>query len=205
MQGTEKEGKMKRIGKAKVVNGILFFKFEREEEKPKIKIPKSVKEAAEGVVFGILLLFMLLIAVEANACGADTGISKEYISYCEEIGRAYHICPELLEAVIETESGGNPDAVGDLGEIGLMQVYPKYHMNRAEHLKVYNLFDPKGNILVGADYLAELFQEHEDIGTALMIYNGTKDAVDRGMRGDYTDYAKKIMKRCEQLERLHEK
>ena len=81
MQGTEKEGKMKRIGKAKVVNGILFFKFEREEEKPKIKIPKSVKEAAEGVVFGILLLFMLLIAVEANACGADTGISKEYISY----------------------------------------------------------------------------------------------------------------------------
>ena len=171
----------------------------------KIKIPKSVKEAAEGVVFGILLLFMLLIAVEANACGADTGISKEYISYCEEIGRAYHICPELLEAVIETESGGNPDAVGDLGEIGLMQVYPKYHMNRAEHLKVYNLFDPKGNILVGADYLAELFQEHEDIGTALMIYNGTKDAVDRGMRGDYTDYAKKIMKRCEQLERLHEK
>ena len=205
MQGTEKEGKMKRIGKAKVVNGILFFKFEREEEKPKIKIPKSVKEAAEGVVFGILLLFMLLIAVEANACGADTGISKEYISYCEEIGRAYHICPELLEAVIETDSGGNPDAVGDLGEIGLMQVYPKYHMNRAEHLKVYNLFDPKGNILVGADYLAELFQEHEDIGTALMIYNGTKDAVDRGMRGDYTDYAKKIMKRCEQLERLHEK
>lgn len=203
-EAQKKEEKMKRIGTVKVVNGILFIKFEK-EKKPGISIPKDVKEAAEGVVFGMLVLFMLLITVEANACRADAELSQEYIRYCEEIGQEYHICLELLEAVIETESNGNPDAVGDLGEIGLMQIYPKYHRVRAEHLKVYNLFDPEGNIRVGADYLAELFQKYEDVGTALMIYNGTKDAVDRGMRGDYTDYAEKIMKRCEQLERLHEK
>ena len=113
--------------------------------------------------------------------------------------------PELLEAVIEEESGGNPDAVGAAGEIGLMQVYPKYHRMRAGHLNVYDLSDPEGNILVGADYLAELFKEYGDIGTALMVYNGVLDAEERGKRGSYTDYAEKVMKRAAQLERLHKK
>lgn len=192
--------------KVKEIGGAVFIKFEKEKKNCfRDKISRYAKEAAKGVPVVILAMVLFIGIAEVNARGTDAGLPQEYISYCEKIGQAYHICPELLEAVIETESGGNPDAVGDLGEIGLMQVYPKYHMNRAEHLKVYNLFEPYGNIIVGTDYLAELFQEYEDVGTALMIYNGTKDAVDRGRRGDYTDYAEKIMKRCEQLERLHEK
>lgn len=132
-------------------------------------------------------------------------LPKEYIYYCEEAGRAYNICPELLQAVIEAESGGDPDAVGEAGEIGLMQVYPAYHQGRALHLSVYNLFDPEGNVLVGADYLAELFSEYGDVGTVLMAYNGTADAEERGNRGEYTEYAEKVMKRAAELERLHEK
>ena len=140
-----------------------------------------------------------------HAAWADTELPKEYISYCEQIGQSYHICPELIEAVIEEESGGDPDAVGDAGEIGLMQVYPRYHRVRAEHLGVYNLFDPHGNILVGTDYLSELFKEYEDMGTVLMIYNGTDEARERGRKGNYTNYAKRIIERAEQLERIHTK
>ena len=198
----KKREKMKRVGRVKDVNGVVFVKFEK---KKKNCFRDKLSGRAKGVPVVILAMVLFLGIAEVNARGADTGLPQEYISYCEQIGQSYHICPELLEAVIETESGGNPDAVGDLGEIGLMQIYPKYHRMRAEHLKVYNLFDPEGNILVGADYLAELFQKHEDVGAVLMIYNGTKDAVERGMRGDYTDYAEKIMKRCEELEWLHKK
>ena len=86
-----------------------------------------------------------------------------------------------------------------------MQVYPKYHMERAEWLGIYSLFNPKDNILTGADYLSELFEEYQDMGTVLMVYNGTADAVELGEQGKYTDYAKQIMKRTEQLERLHKK
>ena len=163
------------------------------------------KKMIKGAAISILVSELLVGAIVINAAWADTELPEEYISYCEEIGQAYHICPELIEAVIEKESGGDPDAVGELGEIGLMQVYPKYHMVRAEHLGVYNLFDPQGNILVGTDYLAELFKEYEDICTVLMIYNGTEDARERGRKGNYTNYAKRIMKRAEQLERIHTK
>ena len=159
----------------------------------------------DGAAFAALLLALFFIAAKIHAAGADTELPAEYIQYCEEIGQAYHICPELLEAVIEEESGGNPDAVGAAGEIGLMQVYPKYHRMRAEHLNVYDLSDPEGNIRVGADYLAELFEEYGDAGTVLMVYNGTEKAEERGRCGNYTNYAEKVMKRCEQLERLHKK
>lgn len=202
----KKPGKMKKTGTVREIGGVVFIQFDKRKKKRcGRRVPAAVKEAAEGAVFGLLVLFMLLVAVEANACGADTELPQEYIRYCEEIGQAYHICPELLEAVIETESNGDPDAVGELGEIGLMQIYPKYNMDRAERLGVRYLFDPKGNILVGADCLAELFEEYGDPGTVLMLYNGTKGAADRGRQGDSTDYAEKVMKRAAQLERLHKK
>lgn len=170
-----------------------------------MKLKKYLKEAAEGTALGLLVTGILIGTIKINAAGADTDLPEEYQQYCEEIGQAYGICPELLEAVIETESGGDPDAVGSLGEIGLMQIYPKYHMNRAESLGVYSLFAPHGNILVGADYLAELFREYQDVGTVLMVYNGTEDAVELGGEGEYTEYARQIMKRSEQLERMHKK
>ena len=74
-----------------------------------------------------------------------------------------------------------------------------------ERLGVYDIYDSKGNVLLAADYLLELFEEHGDVGTVLMLYNGSKNALERGARGDYTEYASKIMRRSEQLERLHGK
>lgn len=199
----KREEKRKKPGKMKEIDGVVFIKFEKEEKNQGIS--KGMKKAAEWAAFVLLIVFMLWAAIKVNAADPDTELPQEYRYYCEKAGQIYQICPELLEAVIEEESNGDPDAVGELGEIGLMQIYPKYHRIRAEHLKAYNLFDPEGNILVGADYLAELFEKYRDIGTVLMVYNGTENAVKRGMCGDYSAYAKKVMKRCEQLERLHEK
>ncbi len=166
---------------------------------------KTAREFIKGVALGAVAVSVCFGAAQINAADADTELSAEYQMYCEKAGQAYNICPELLEAIIETESGGNPDAVGEAGEIGLMQIYPKYHRVRAEHLGVYCLFAPYGNILVGTDYLSELFREHEDVGTVLMIYNGTENAEELGQCGEYTAYAEKILRRTEELERLHGK
>ena len=38
-----------------------------------------------------------------------------------------------------------------------------------------------------------------------MVYNGSKNALERGERADYTEYAEKIIRRSEQLERVHQK
>ncbi len=169
-----------------------------------MKSKRIVKELTEGVLLGVMILGTLITSVKINAAAnpADTLLKAEYIGYCEDIGSRYSICPELLEAIIEEESDGDADAVGSAGEIGLMQVYPKYHMERAERLGIYSLFNPKDNILTGADYLSELFEEYQDMGTVLIVYNGTAEL---GEQGKYTDYAEQIMKRTEQLERLHGK
>lgn len=148
---------------------------------------------------------MFLGAVGTDVAGNTAVVPKEYMQYCEEAGQIYNICPELLEAVLEAESGGNPNALGKAGEMGLMQIYPKYHRGRAEKIGVGNLFEPRGNILTAADYLAELFARYGDVGTVLMVYNGTKNAVELGQQGIYTDYAEEVMQRAEELERLHGK
>lgn len=166
---------------------------------------KMLKGAFFGMALGTAASVVLMGAAKASGSGTRKEVPEEYVRYCKEAGEAYQICPELLEAVMEAESGGNPDVIGVFGELGLMQVYPKYHAERAERLGVFRLSDPMGSVFIGADYLAELFLEYEDVGTVLMLYNGTKDAVERGRKGDYTDYAKKVMERARQLERLRGK
>lgn len=200
--GQQGQGKPIRI---QVNEGIVTIFPGRNRNGKRDRLKSAAKEAAEGIALAMLFAGMAFGTVKIRAALPKPELPKEYIYYCEEAGQAYNICPELLQAVIEAESGGDPDAVGEAGEIGLMQVYPMYHQGRALHLSVYNLFDPEGNILVGADYLAELFSEYGDIGTVLMAYNGTEDAAERGKNGDYTEYARKIMKRAAELERIHEK
>ena len=163
------------------------------------------KKRIQGALSVVLVLAVCLVTqYRLQAENADTFISPECVAYCEEIGARYGICPELLEAIMESESSGNPRAQNGNCK-GLMQINVIYHKNRMNMLGVSDIFDEKGNILLAADYLAELFREYGDVGTVLMLYNGSRDAIERGIRADYTEYAQNIMKRSEQLERRHQK
>lgn len=140
-----------------------------------------------------------------NGSSEDTWIDKEYQRHCVEIGEAYCICPELLMAMIEVESSGNPDATNGTCK-GLMQVSDKWHTERMERLGVSDIYDPYGNILVATDYLLELFEKYGDVGLVLMIYNGDSKADDfADGKCDLSEYAQKILARSEYLERVHGK
>ena len=136
---------------------------------------------------------------------------REIETYTTEIGTEYNICPELIQAIIERESNYNPNAKNETC-IGLMQVSEKWHTDRMEKLSVTDLYDPYSNILVGTDYLAELFDEAVDSGRGddlyyvLMRYNlKTSTANSRWESGDYSDYAIEISERAAELEREHGK
>lgn len=145
--------------------------------------------------------------LEPPAAGAEeTWIPEEYQGYCREAGEKYGICPELLMAMIERESSGDAWARNSAGDTGLLQVNPRWHGERMERLGVTDLHDPWGNILVAADYLAELFGRDGDPYLVLMEYNmGRGTAVRLWRQGKYSEYAVSVSQRAWELERLHER
>lgn len=158
----------------------------------------------------ILLVFLPILMtflIPEIVCAKENGtyISKEAIDACEELGKEYNICPELLMAIAEAESQGNPDAESK-GCKGIMQVYERWHKKRMERLGVTDIFDTRGNILVAADYLYELFEKYEDVGMVLMTYNGDSRADDyMSGKAELSAYAEKILERSAELERLNGK
>lgn len=165
---------------------------------------KKTKMAIVAFIVTFIVTFTLS-SIISNGVSADTYIDEEYQEYCVEIGEMHGICPELLMAMIEAESSGNPKAANGSCK-GLMQVSEKWHTDRMKRLGVSDIYDPYGNILVATDYLLELFEKHGDVGMVLMVFNGDSRANDysEGKCG-LSGYAKKILERSEHLERIHGK
>ncbi|MFD1702423.1 lytic transglycosylase domain-containing protein [Methylopila henanensis] len=78
---------------------------------------------------------------------------------------------ELAEAVAEVESGFNPQAVGGVGEIGLMQVLPSTARMLGFRAPLNELFDPATNVRYGVRYLGDAWRmTGEDICGTVMKY-----------------------------------
>lgn len=152
----------------------------------------------------MLLITVLLVVIWSITVEARENELEEWRDYAENVAEEYGICPELVEAVIERESSWQPDAVNG-SCIGLMQINPEYHADRLDCLGVENLLDPYDNILVGIDFLAELFGEYEDTYAVLMYYNAGYDGLQDWRAGKYSNYAVEVAKRAEELEREHGK
>lgn len=78
--------------------------------------------------------------------------------------RQYNLPPGLLSAVARKESNYNHNARGAAGEIGIMQIIPKWHPG----CDVYSL---EGNIQCAANYLRENYNRFGSWQYALAAYN----------------------------------
>jgi len=91
----------------------------------------------------------------------------------------YGVDVRLVEAMVQTESAGNPTAVSPKGARGLMQLMPE----RAALLGVRNSFDPSQNVDGGVRHMRDLLQGFGgDVTLALAAYNAGEAAV-RSYRG----------------------
>lgn len=158
---------------------------------------KKLKMLALALAASLLVLSQSVMAKEEIE---PTHISVEAQVSCYEYGKMYDICPELLMAMIEAESSGDPRAEnGDCK--GLMQISERWHTVRMAEIGADDIWSETDNIHIGANYLHELFNRYEDVALVLMVYNGESDAVEKAENGYISDYARKILDRSAELER----
>ena len=104
----------------------------------------------------------------------------------------YRLEPELLAAVIYTESKFDTDAESPSGAIGLMQLLPETAAGIAERtggskFETADLYDPELNVRYGSWYLRHLLDKYGgDLRKALAAYNGGQGNVDRGVQYEET-------------------
>ena len=98
-------------------------------------------------------------------------VSASYVA-----GRDIGVDPHLILAVMAIESRFNPFAESVMGAKGLMQVIPKYHMDKFEaHGGLEAVLDPVANIRVGAAILKDYVTRFGGVEAGLKAYSGATE------------------------------
>ncbi len=104
--------------------------------------------------------------------------------------------PLLVLAVISIESRFNPIAESGMGAKGLMQIIPKFHLDKLRVMGGEDaVFDPESNIHVGARILQEYVYRTGTLEAGLQFYNGA-------FRDNSAQYAQKVMAERDRLEQV---
>ena len=104
--------------------------------------------------------------------------------------------PLLVLAVISVESRFNPIAESVMGAKGLMQIIPKYHLDKLRAAGGEDaVFDPESNIHVGARILQEYVHRTGTLEAGLQFYNGA-------LRDNTAQYARKVLAERDRLEQM---
>jgi len=99
---------------------------------------------------------------------------KPFMNEIMDTARTMELNPNLIQAVILAESGGNARAVSPKGAKGLMQLMD----GTADEMGVKNNFDPAENIRGGSGYLKKMMvMFNGDLDKALAAYNAGPNAV----------------------------
>jgi soluble lytic murein transglycosylase-like protein len=114
--------------------------------------------------------------ISSSPSAISTAPSDRLDKIVHEAAERHKVDPELVKAVISTESGWNPYAISRKGAVGLMQLIP----GTAQRYGVGNPFDPAQNVEGGTTYLKTLLDRYNgDLSKSLAAYNAGEGAVDR--------------------------
>lgn len=165
------------------ISGVVFLnmKLQSEFTSEQIKIEQQkTLELKHGIVLDTTAK---IIADEGKL---PISVAKKYAQWIYEAAYKYSIDPILILAVMHTESRFDYKAISKSGPIGLMQIAASFHKDKTTRSA---LFEPKNNIMVGTQILAEYSARSKNIVSTLLMYNGSL--------GKEPTYAHKVLKKKE--------
>lgn len=101
-----------------------------------------------------ICLVLLLVATASAQTVNVTRLHEMSMRWVEYYAAAHRVPVELVEAIIDEESGWNPSAVSSKGAAGIMQLMPQ----TAIRFRVHDRFRVNENVRGGVAYLAWLQQ-----------------------------------------------
>src|SRR5215212_1163129 len=101
-------------------------------------------------------------------------VTLDLVTIAHTAGQEMGLDPLLIIAVMAIESRFNPIAESVAGAKGLMQIIPKYHVDKFREFggEQYAVFDPETNIIVGAQILKDYIAQTGSLNGALQLYVG---------------------------------
>jgi soluble lytic murein transglycosylase-like protein len=128
-----------------------------------------------------LIVAALLLAAPVQAAEQDP-----WRAAVSEASARFDVPQPWIRAVIDAESGGDPQAVSHRGAMGLMQLMPGTWASLSERLDLgADPFDPRANILAGTAYLADL-RERFGFPGLFAAYNAGPTRYAAHLRGERT-------------------
>jgi len=116
-----------------------------------------------------------LAGVVARRYRVAQGAAVEVVDAVLREAHRHGLDPVLILAVIAVESRFNPFAQSEQGALGLMQVVPRFHMDKIAALGVPSILVPDANIALGARILKDAIRRGGNEQAGLQLYNGAVD------------------------------
>lgn len=146
----------------------------------KKRIRKKLLSIIIPLVLIVLFAFAAIIAVSELE---KQFYPREYKDYVEQYADEYDVPPELVYAVIQTESNFEVNARSGAGAQGLMQLMPETLEWISRNLlkepePTGDILDPETNIKYGTYYLHYLKERFGNWETAVAAYNAGHNRVE---------------------------
>ena len=124
----------------------------------------------------------------------STDALEPIFATAQAVGKELRLDPLLIVAVIGVESGFNPFSQSVVGAKGLMQVVPRFHMDKLpEEADRTAFLDPVTNVQVGARVLRDSIRRSGGLESGLQQFGGALNDPDRR-------YASKVLAEKQRLE-----
>ena len=160
------------------------------------------KGCLRGVVLVVILAaVVVLFGPRLLEAGMKFLYPQSYSDLVEQEAAEFDLDPDLVYAVIKTESGFDPEARSSADAMGLMQLTQETFDWIASLYPLENssagVYDPQANLHCGCALLRLLLDQYGSVDVALAAYNAGMGNVSEWLEsGDYSNCCKVMMNKA---------